>query len=197
MHDYFILATTNEPEHCAIGPLPEQLARQKWRIAKGQPMGEHHPARARLDMDKRYPGFVVPDLVSNTFHLYIISHRLKPLLQAELKDQAEGEFLPVSIYNHKGRVAEEDYSIANIFRAVECVDRSRSEFTESALKPGQLSILKRLQLDPERIPAEPRIFRLKEMPALLIIRGDLRARLEEAGITGANYVGLGDKCMFV
>jgi hypothetical protein len=193
MHDYFILTTSDAPETCKMGPLPDPLARQKWRITKGQPMGEHHPARARLDMDKRSPGLVVPDLVTNNFHLYIISHRLKPLLEAE----AEGEYLPVSIYNHKGRVAAEDCYIANVFKAVDCVDRGQSEFTESALKPGQLSILKRLQLDRERIPPDARLFRLKDMPALLIVRGDLRAKLEEAGITGTHYVGMGEPCLFV
>ncbi len=92
------------------------------------------------------------------------------------------QYLPVAIHNHKGRVAAEDCYIANVFKAVDCVDRSQSELTESALKPGQLSILKRLQLDRERIPPDARLFRLKDMPALLIVRGDLRARLEEAGI---------------
>lgn len=193
MHDYFILAASSAPEYCSIGPLPDQLARQKWRIAEGQPMGEHHPARARLDMDTRHAGVVVPDLVANNFHLHIVSSRLKHLLESD----SEGEFLPVSIYNHKGRIAEEDYYIANVFRAVECVDRSRSRCTESATKPGQLSILKNLQLDTQRIPADAQLFRLKEMPALLIIRGDLRARMEEAGVTGARYVGMGEKCMFV
>ena len=193
MHDHFILAASSAPEFCAIGPLPEQLAQQNWRIAEGQPMGEHHPARARLDMDTRHAGIVVPDLVANNFHLHIVSSRLKSLLEAD----AEGEFLPVSIYNHKGRVAEEDCYIANVFTVVECVDRGRSRCIESASRPGQLSILKSLQLDPQRIPADARLFRLKEMPALIIIRGDLRSRLEEAGVTGVRYVGMGEKCMFV
>ncbi len=156
-------------------------------------MGEHHPERARLDMDTRYTGIVVPDLVANNFHLHIVSSRLKHLLEGS----SEGEFLPVSIYNHKGRVAEEDYYIANVFNAVECVDRSRSRCIESATRPGQLSILKSLQLDTQRIPAESQLFRLKEMPALIIIRSDLRARLEAAGVTGVRYVGMGEKCMFV
>ncbi|WNG62437.1 hypothetical protein F0U59_03280 [Archangium gephyra] len=144
-------------------------------------------------MDTRHTGLVVPDLVANNFHLHIVSSRLKKLLEGG----AKGEFLPVSIHNHKGHVAEEDYYIANVFNVVECVDKSRSKCTESASKPGQLSILKSLQLDTQRIPAEAQLFRLKEMPAIIIIRGDLRARLDEAGVTGARYVGMGEKCMFV
>ncbi|HZH13164.1 MAG TPA: DUF1629 domain-containing protein [Archangium sp.] len=195
MHDYFIFEPLSTPEFCKLGKCPEPFDRQTWRIAKGQPMGEHHPSRVRLDMDKRHAGLVVPDLVFNNSHLHISTRRLKDLLERE--SGASIEFLPVAIHDHKGRVANEDCYIANVLGTRDCVDRSRSEFKESALKPGQFSQLRKLQLDPERVDPEAKLFRIQDMPAVVIIRGDLRAALDKEGMTGAGYIAMGEKCFLV
>ncbi|NTX07400.1 hypothetical protein HUA75_37195 [Myxococcus sp. CA040A] len=135
---------------------------------------------------------VVPDLVSNTERIAIVSTRLKTLL--EQYSGARIEFLPVSISNHKGRIAAKDYFIANVLEHVDCIDKERSEVEELDPDPARLSGLFRLRVLDDRIPAEAALFRLKPMPPAILIREDLRARLSAESLSGIRYIELGEKC---
>jgi hypothetical protein len=63
--------------------------------------------------------------------------------------------------------------------------------------PGTFSGIYRLALDPQRISTETRLFRLKQMPSVLIVRDDLRAVLDAGGLEGLRYIAMGADCMLV
>ncbi|NOJ52700.1 hypothetical protein HK404_08785 [Myxococcus xanthus] len=134
----------------------------------------------------------IPDLVNNTERISIVSEKLKALLEQQAG--ARIEFLPVTIANHKGRVAAKDYFIANLLDHVDCVDKERSEVEELNPDPTLLSGLFRLQVFPERIPSNAKLFRLKTMPPAIIVREDLRAAIDAGHITGVNYIAMGEEC---
>ncbi|MCY1074003.1 hypothetical protein OV287_05850 [Archangium sp. miwbw1] len=71
-------------------------------------------------MDKGHPGLNVPDLVSNTLGVEIVSSKLKDLLEKE--SGARAEYVPLRILNHKRRVAAKGCFIANVLEAQDCVD---------------------------------------------------------------------------
>jgi hypothetical protein len=193
MSDYFILNAEFTPEYCSIIKCPPSLDDQTWRIADGERMGEHYPPKIRFDMSKEHDGIVVPDFIHNTLHLPMVSGQLKALLEKE--SGAEIEFLPFTLYNHRGRVAAEGCHIANLLGSLDCVDRRRTEGDESFITPGTYSGLFRLYLSAEQLPPTAKLFRLASMPSVIIIREDLRALLEQQGISGVEYIAMGEECM--
>lgn len=194
MHSYFILTASDDPQYCSINKRPPALEGKKWKLSQGEPMGADYPPDVRMEMSKDHPGLVVPDVIGNDLHLFLVSGRLKTLLERE--SNARSEYLPASIINHKGRLATQDVFIINVLERVDCVDRPRSEVDESHIEPGTLGGLFRLQVDAGRIPSEAKLFRLGEMPSLILVRNDLRASMEAQGLTGARYVAMGEDCVF-
>jgi hypothetical protein len=127
-------------------------------------------------------GIKLTDSIPNTLHLLIVSDKLKGIL--EEKSGAPIEFLPVRIRNHKGRIIPEPYFIANPLGTVECVDRERSKFDTSAIRPDQVFTFFRLALDSARIPPDAKLFRINEQRDLIIVRQDLADDILLAGCDG-------------
>ncbi|CAM3942148.1 imm11 family protein [Corallococcus soli] len=192
MPSFFILSTSDDPKHCLIDEAPQSMRPKSWRISKGLPMEHRYPPDVVLKMDGAHKGLMVPDLVSTTERIAIVSNKLKGLL--EQHSGARIEFLPASIANHKGRIAAKDYFIANVLDHVDCVDKERSEVEELHPDPTLLSGLFRLQVLQEPIPPEAKLFRLKTMPPAILIRDDLRALLDAESLTGIRYIAMGEEC---
>ncbi len=192
MHAYFILREANDPKNCLINQCPDSLRSKKWRIPKGQRMDAHYPPDVTLRMDAEQPGLLVPDLIKNTFRFCLVSSKLKALLEQEAG--AEIEFLPTAITNHKGRTVLGDFFIANVIGTQDCVDLERSEFDALEDEPDRFNALFRLHLREDRIPSGLKLFRIQPMPGVLVLRDDLRTRLEEQGLTGAQYIPMGASC---
>ncbi|QSQ22277.1 hypothetical protein JY651_45340 [Pyxidicoccus parkwayensis] len=140
-----------------------------------------------LDDDR---GIRLTDSIPNTLHLLIISEKLKRVL--EEKSGANIEFLPVHIRNHKGRLVQEPYFIANILGTVECVDPERSKFRNSEIRPDQVFHFYRLALEESKIPLDAKLFRLKEQTDLSIIREDLGKDILRAGCDGMIFQEMDD-----
>lgn len=115
-------------------------------------------------------GKKLADSVPNTLSILVVSDRLRSLLAATGE---EIDFHPVRIRNLKGRMVKDPYFLANPLGAVDCMDREQSDFEESALEPGQVNYFRRLVLDPERIPADRKLFRLASQKDLVLVRKDL------------------------
>jgi hypothetical protein len=135
-------------------------------------------------------GIRLADSIPNTLHLLIVSEKLKQVLGE--KSGADIEFLPVHIRNHKGRIVKEPYFIANILGTVECVDRQRSRFDTSEIRPDQVFTFFRLALDESKIPSDATLFRLKEQTDLVIIREDLGKDILRAGGDGMIFQEMDD-----
>jgi hypothetical protein len=135
-------------------------------------------------------GSKLTDSIPNTLHMLIVSEKMKEAL--EEKSGAEIEFLPVRIRNQRGRVVQEPYFIANVVGTVECVDRERSKFWCSEIRPDQVFHFYRLALDAEKIPPNTRLFRLKEKSNLVIVREDLADAILHAGCDGMIFQEMDD-----
>jgi hypothetical protein len=192
MPSFSIFSTSDDPKHCLVDEIPDSLRPKKWRISKGLPMEHRYPPDVVLKMERAHKGLVVPDMVSNTERIALVSPKLKGLL--EQHSGARIEFLPVSIANNKGRIAVKDYFIANVLDHVDCIDKERSEVEELNPDPTLLSGLFRLQVLQDRIPPEAKMFRLKTMPSAILIRDDLRTLLDTENLTGIRYIAMGEEC---
>lgn len=195
MHSYFILERTAEDTDCLLDTASPELRKILWKLAEGTQAGGPFGPELSVQMDKSHPGLNVPDLVDNTIGVQIVSSKLKELLEKE--SGAKTEYVPLRILNHKRRVASKDHFIANVLELQDCVDMERTKSEPSELWPDQIGALYKLFLDPARIDPNLKLFRLAKRPNTLIIRDDLRALLEGAGITGTRYVAMGEDCLYL
>lgn len=191
-HSYFILSTVREPKNCVIHEEPTSIRDMSWRMSRGLPVDERFPSDVVLQVDGGTKGITLPDFVSNTVQLAIVSRKLKQTLDEHAA--ANIEYLPISIANHKGRVSGNDYYIANLLDHHDCIDMERSEVEQLGMEPEFLSGLFRLHITEDRVPHEAKLFRLKSMPSAILIRDDLRATVDVAGLTGVKYIGMGERC---
>ncbi|WNG57646.1 hypothetical protein F0U59_24960 [Archangium gephyra] len=195
MHTYYVLARSEDETLCVLDKQSDELDEMGWMFFEGEGASARYPANVHLQMGRDYPGMKVPDLVPNTFNYVVVSERLKAVLEREAGVPLE--FHPVSIVNHKDRKEPAPFFIANVLGKEDCVDSAATDADESAMVPGTFSGIYRLALDPARIPPEARLFRLKQMPSVLVIRDDLREALDRVGLEGLRYIAMGEDCVLV
>ena len=190
-HQYFMVTEIESDESCLIDDLPRPLNKTLWRATEGGRMDAEYSAGVRLKFAKR-SGLVIPDYIPNTLLMPMVTGKLKALLEKEAG--VEIEFLPFALYNHKGRVAAEDCFIANVIGTQDCADMTKTRGEKSIISPGEFEEMRRLVLDPDKVPPDAKLFRVSVFPRLPIIRDDLRAAFEREGIEGIRYIGMGENC---
>lgn len=195
MHSYYVLTPSEDESFCVLDQASADLEEMGWMLIEGERATARYPASASLSMSKDYPGMKLPDLVRNTFNYWIVSGAFKAALEHEAGMGID--FHPVTLINHKNRPAPGTFFIANITEKEDCVDRQATDADDSAMVPGTFSGIYRLALDPARISPEARLFRLKQMPSVLIVRDDLRAALDAQGLKGLRYIAMGEECMLL
>ncbi len=139
-------------------------------------------------MAPRHPGKRVPDVITNAQECLMVSDRLKSLLSQTIHSPVE--YLPFILLNHKGRVADDSMWVVNLLDTVECADLEKSKGSKSPFHEGEIQDLVELHVLPERMPSDRQLFRVRECPAVMLARDDLRARMESEGMT-ASYHALG------
>lgn len=189
MEQYYIIRPAGDDGDCALYDTPEDL--ENFHLpARGKPFGDDIPERLEFHMAAEEPGFNVPDLVWNAFNYLIVSDAFKKLLEDNLRHQ-QVEFIPCSIINHKGRVAVDNYFVVNIIGALDCVDMANTNATPG-MRKGQINIIKKLNIFPEKIPAEIDIFRIKERPGLMLVSHNLKEKIEKNSLSGVEFFNLNE-----
>lgn len=158
-------------------------------LYEGVPVRSWFPTDTVFQLDDSH-GIKLTDSVPNTLHLLIVSEKLKGVLKE--KSGAEIEFLPVRVRNQRGRIVQEPYFIANVVGSVECVDRQRSKYWTSEIRPDQVFRFYRLALNAEKIPPNAKLFRLKEQTDLVIVREELVDDILRAGCDGMIFQEMDD-----
>ena len=89
--------------------------------------------------------------------------------------------------------SRQDYEVLNSVRIVKCLDEGRSEFikwTHRDHRPdlaGQYRMVSKLRIDLGRVPPDSHFFRIDGWLIALIVSGELRQEMEEAGCLGAIF----------
>jgi len=166
------LALEND-EYCQIGSNDVAgMERGTWKPCTGVEVdvAAEYPAGARFYMWDRHPGVEVPSLVGNYISYLVVERRMKESI--ERLNEARTQYLPVSIYNHKKRLAAADYFIVNPLGTFDCLDLERSEI-ERLEGTEKVVAVRKLVLSAEKVKAAPALFRPREDPRRYIARGDL------------------------
>ncbi|WP_206120591.1 DUF1629 domain-containing protein [Stenotrophomonas sp. TD3] len=97
----------------------------------------------------------------------------------------------------EGRHSRESYFILIVETCIDCVDESRSEFEklerDDAVRPdlaGQYRAFAKLALDGRKVGSW-HIFRIGGFGAALIVSGEVKSRLEWAGVTDVIFEQVG------
>jgi hypothetical protein len=117
----------------------------------------------------------------------ILSGKLRAYLVAALPDHAL-EFLPVSILNHKDRLASDDYFILHPLGPQDCIDLERSKVKWNPLKKQTIMNCKGLVLKPGAIPPGLKLFRPKYWGANVMATRAFADDLVSAGFTGLQFI---------
>jgi hypothetical protein len=177
--------SSTEEGHCelrsaAIGSFVKALER-------GDVLPEDLSSRLKFRMDDLFPDAI--ELSDNQVvgDQIVISGRLKTELQKVLP-QDRTQYLRVTILNHKGRVAADDYSILHPREVCDCIDLAASEVKWNRISKDVIRVCKKLVIREELVPSQLQVFRLKHWPAKVLVRKALAARLEKAGYVGLDFV---------
>ncbi len=115
----------------------------------------------------------------------VISAKLKDFLAA--RNPIDVEFLPVSIINHKGKVASADYSILHPLRIVDCIDQKNSAFKWNAIKPDLIGSCSKLVLNLAAIPENLLFWRPRHLEHDVFVQRNLADEIVAAGFTGVRF----------
>lgn len=134
-----------------------------YKLYDGEPFGDEYPKAARVYMSSDFPGMKLPDFVSNMNGALMVSRKVKESIQAIQK--APTEYLPAVIYNHKKRVASQDYFFINPLGTVDCLHlkKSKIEWHKKDVVDVEEAVL-----DKRKLKDLPDLFRVREKPHLYV-----------------------------
>jgi hypothetical protein len=155
------------------GTLPSDLEELSVPLARGLPVGDAFPRDVVFDLNPD-SGVQLTDSLPNGCLVHVVSERLKAVIE---KTKHPAEFHPVKIRNHKKRLAREPYYLMNLLGSLDAMDRQKSDWTESALEPGQANRIRMLELDRGKIPQGTQLFRLSVDPALILVENELARQI--------------------
>ena len=187
MQNYFIFHQVDIDENCGLFKLPEDTEKFSYPVF-GKAFGDKLPEKLVFYMAPEFPGINIPDLVWNAFEYFIVSDKLKKILEVYLEKQ-QVEYIPCRIINHKGRVGADNYFVINIIGSVDCVDL-KNTVASPGMRKGYISDIEKLNLFLDKIPRGMDIFRIKECPSIIIVSETLKKTLENNNITGSVLYGL-------
>jgi hypothetical protein len=185
--DYVVWESKNEGNSCMLVP-PEGIDRD-WELLKGVPRAAGFPPDAIFRMSANHPrNLGLPDSLMNLASLTVVHRRLQHFLEAKALKNVE--YLPVTIINHKRRIASRDYFIVHAVTQQDCLDRSQSGIKYNAIIPTDISSVRALVLDSQRIDLDVRLFRIKSFGYPLIIDRALSQEILQTGFTGTAFLEL-------
>lgn len=100
--------------------------------------------------------------------------------------------LPLTILDHKGKVASRDYFILNPVGLVDALDREASEPGYHVADRELIFRVARTVLDPRRLDPERRVFRLAGLRLPVLVERPLAEAMKAAGLVGPWFRELSD-----
>ncbi len=187
---YHVLSVPLRPEFAELRQPPDM--EQPWLIDKGEPYAALAPKAGltcAMDVDRK--GQKLDDFVFNALRWLIVSERVRAVLAQE----PGVETLPLHILDRKKKPVAAPYFFVHPTGPEDCVDVKRSEIMWSNMEPTRAHTIKRLVLDPSRIPTARALFRIKTKPLVTIVRSDLVERLKQTGATGYRLLELDSRVL--
>ena len=188
-YTYRLLAGDPSTRYGEIEEFPD-VPDGDWNLYEGLPLGPGFDPSITWCIAPG-SGNIIGDFVKNLGDMPILSRRARDLFEAEGIGGKDVEYLPFVLKNKKARVVSgTEYCLANPLHNVVCLDKARAKF--KAISDGSVAVINVLELDPTKIPADLKIFRLGDYPRMILLRSDFIERIKAAGLTGFYSRGTGE-----
>jgi hypothetical protein len=184
MDDFVIWGSTYSEGSCVIEK-PEGL-KEPYLLTDGIELSDQWPEGVVCRMNDEFPKDI--RLTDNLYgaNSPVISQHLKERISV-LAPASQIEFLPVTILNHKGRVASKDYFFLNPIGTVDCIDIEKSRVVWNAMNKTVISSVKQLTLSNGTVPEKVGILRPAYLTRTIFLRRSLSERLSQDGFTGLMF----------
>jgi len=154
-----------------------------WKFDKGISLAREFPMGGEVSFSDNYPDDRnLYDFQPNMMSDLLVSGRARKLIES--MGVTNAEWLPVVVKDHSGTVVGPDYAFLNLQGSEEAIDMERADYTMNAISKDQISHIDNLVLKPGTISPQAKMFRCKEFLRLILIREDVHAAFEQAGLTG-------------
>jgi hypothetical protein len=186
---YYTLTTCYLKDHdlCMIDHAPDKIRHISYKLSEGGCVANEYPRDqndAVVYMDEKW-GMLIGGLVSNTSQFLIVCSKIKDLIAGAFPaGDPDIQNFPVSIYDHKKRLASSDYWFVNPLGAIDCLDLAKSEIKRGS--DGDVIRVKRTVLSRVKLRNQRPLFRPKENPRSYIIRHDLLMAIKDLNLSIPN-----------
>ena len=116
----------------------------------------------------------------------VISRRLKEAVEKGLKDH-HLQFLPVTILNHKGRVASKDHFLLHSQDLCDCIDLKKSKVKWSPLNKKKIIRCEALVIKADAVPKNLSLFRLQHWGSNIMVSKALADSLLKQKFVGLSF----------
>jgi hypothetical protein len=166
---YFELVYVDVKGACAV----EYFSNREfaWDLSIGKSLAEVWPTDMSIDMSPEHPKDValIDNLSNREAVLLIATHVCDFLNKQNVPDL---EFLPVTVRDHKKRIASKDYRVLNCLRVIDCVDQEKSAFRWDGLEEPSM-VMRKMVVNVEAVSDSDRLLRPRFVPAVTLFREDL------------------------
>ncbi|WP_163993630.1 imm11 family protein [Pyxidicoccus caerfyrddinensis] len=163
-----------------------QHVRDEYQLSKGISRAQDFPKDACFHMSARHRKYVaLADNLSNLGRSLVVSRKLKEFVEA--RKPRDVEFLRVSLFDHKQKLASDEYFIINPIRVVDCIDKDKSRYKWNNIDPEKMSSCSKMVLKPEALDPELLMFRPRHVEYYVLVHPELAKALEDEGFTGLRF----------
>ncbi|MEQ1850440.1 MAG: DUF1629 domain-containing protein [Chthoniobacteraceae bacterium] len=160
---------------------------KQYQFNDGMSRAENFPSDAAFTMDPEFPdNTLLTDNLINLNMMIVVSSKLREFL--EKRAPTHLEYLRVTILNHKGKPASEDYFIIHPIDPVDCLDLPKSQPTYSSMDRTNIKRVKQVALDESKVDRDRLLFRPKSFYRATLIKEEVAAEIDRAGFTGVRWV---------
>jgi hypothetical protein len=155
-------------------------------LKRGVPFGKTFPRDARFRMNKSFKkNTALVDDVKNGSSVKVCSKRLVEFLQKE--ELRNVEYLPVTILDHKGKVASEEYFIVHPLGLQDALDVKASKPSYNEINPKRIDFVEKIVVDESCIEPGIKVFRLAGLTLPIFIEKKLGEAIQSAGFVGPSF----------
>ncbi len=155
----------------------------EWKFDEGISLAKEFPMGGEVSFSKNYPDDRnLYDFQPNLMSDLLVSGRARKLIES--LGVSNAEWLPVTVKDHKGNIVGPDYAFLNLQGAEDAIDMERSVYRMDSLEKDQIGRVKKLALKYDSIHEQAKMFRCTKERRLILIREDVHAAFEQAGLTG-------------
>src|SRR5262245_53011782 len=181
--NYLVWEADAQSNYCVLGYLEGYS--DDYKLMKGESVAKEWPdVSMRMDPDFKKK-IKLSDNLLNPVNIIVASKKLCDFFRSQRVPNIE--YLPVTIYDHKKKVASKEYSIANLVTTQDCIDTKKSEVTWNKIDPHYISSMKQLVFNEKKIAEDAVLFRAEHLKTLIFVRTDLAQAVTNAGFTNIKF----------